>query len=326
MKLLQTETEVEKYRKVWQISEEEVIFGECIGRGAVGEVYRGKWRGINVAIKIVKGALMRSSEEMVRELDHEASMLQNVRHANVVQFFGMGTKKNGTPFIVIELMELGTLTEILRNDNIVLDWETKTRFALETAQGMALVHWLGRMHRDLKSRNILVTASGPGGLMRAKVADFGTAALAQMAKNASTALSLYNEFDDNDLPKSTASDTAMSISERVNIMRTKGIGTPLWMAPEILGGSSTYDASADVYSYGIVMWEIASRREPWTELSGRFFMNRLLEKLNSGIRPRIEDTWPKSYVALMEACWATSPHARPPFSIVVQRLESEMTP
>ena len=166
MRLLETETEVEKYRKVWHIPADEVFVAECIGSGAVGEVFKGKWRGIEVAIKTVKGAWM-SSEEMERELDHEASMLQAVRHANVVQFYGMGTLGDGTPFMVTELMELGTLSGVLQDvGGVEIDWTTRHRFALETALGMAMVHSLGRMHRDLKSANILVTMAGLGGLMR----------------------------------------------------------------------------------------------------------------------------------------------------------------
>ena len=311
VQLLEKETEVAKYRKVWHIAPSEVTFSESIGKGSVGEVYKGIWRGIDVAIKTVKGAWM-SSEEMEKELDHEASMLQSVRHANVVQFFGMGTMGDGTPFIVIELMELGTLTEILRNDQIELDWQTRTKFALETAQGMALVHSLGRMHRDLKSGNILVTASGPGGAMRVKVADFGTATLAGIAVNASDIVAVER-----------VTESRLTVPQRGKSMRTKGIGTPLWMAPEILSGSPAYGASADVYSYGIVMWEIASRQEPWKEIKTNFliqFMDQLLQKVSAGIRPPVADEWPKDYVALMKECWCSHAYARPIFASIVARL------
>lgn len=83
-KLLATEQEVQQYRKVWHIPADEIQMHDCIGRGAVGEVFRGRWRDMAVAVKTVKGAWM-SSEEMELELDHEASALQAVRHANVVQ-------------------------------------------------------------------------------------------------------------------------------------------------------------------------------------------------------------------------------------------------
>ena len=205
------------------------------------------------------------------------------------------------------LKELGILTGVLQDKRIILDRETKTRFALETAQGMALVHSLGRMHRDLKSGNILVTMAGSGGIMRLKVADFGTATLAGMAKNVSSVVNVE--------------EMTMPLTERIKTMRTKGIGTPLWMAPKILSGSSGYRASADVYSYGIVMWEIASRQEPWVELSGSFIMDQLLERLVRGIRPNILKEWQKEYAKLMTEGWSTDPLAHPSFSAIVQRLE-----
>ena len=309
MRLLETETEVEKYRKVWHIPADEVEMSVCIGSGAVGEVFKGKWRGIDVAIKTVKGAWM-SSEEMERELDHEASMLQAVRHANVVQFYGMGTLGDGTPFMVTELMELGTLSGVLQDvGGVELNWETKYRFVLETAQGMALVHSLGRMHRDLKSANILVTMSGLGGLMRLKVSDFGTATLASIAAGGGGAA--QTSLPHQDVTMSTYTDRARTV-------RTKGIGTPLWMAPEVLEGNSRYGPSADVYSYGIVMWEIASRDEPWSDVQGSFLMDALLERIKAGIRPPIDVTWPHSYVAMMQECWRTEAEARPSFAEIVK--------
>ena len=143
-------------RKIWQLAPCELRLMECIGSGAVGEVFRGQWRDMDVAVKTFRGVCM-TNEEMESELDHEAIMLHAVRHAHVVQFFGAGTLEDGTPFMVVELMELGTLTGVLQDTAVDLDWPTRQRFAHETALGMALVHALGHMHRDLKSGNILVT-------------------------------------------------------------------------------------------------------------------------------------------------------------------------
>ena len=332
------EQEVETYRKAWHIPAAEITFEDCIGRGAVGEVFRAIWRDMPVAAKTVKGAWM-SSEEIERELDHEASMLRTVRHAHVVQFFGAGTLDDGTPFLVTELMELGTLTNVLHNSSISLDWCTKQRFARETALGMALVHSLGRMHRDLKSGNILVTASS--GIMRLKVADFGTATLATIAHGGVQGIveSVDADFhcigteDENRDANGVAEGlsigplrwTSGSHSGRVHTIRTKGVGTPLWMAPEILAGEARYGPSADVYSFGIVMWEIASRDEPWKNVhSTSFLMNALLDLIRSGERPEIKDDWPILYVELMKRCWATDAAVRPTFAQVATLLEEKV--
>src|SRR3569623_1366021 len=168
-------------------------------------------------------------------------------------------------------MVLGALTDVLRVH--VLDWPTKQRFAKEIALGMALVHSLGRMHRDLKSGNVLVTAAG--GTMRLKVADFGTATLLDMAWSSTAAV-----------PGGGAGDSARN--------HTKGLGTPLWMAPEVLAGQA-YTYSADVYSYAIVMWEIAAQAEPWPNVQGSFIAPKLLTLIRAGRRPVVDSAWPAAY-------------------------------
>jgi LRR receptor-like serine/threonine-protein kinase FLS2 len=166
---------------------------------------------------------------------------------------------------------------------------------VEIARGMALVHSLGRMHRDLKADNILMTAD-----MHAKIADFGTASLLTMARAASAPN-----------PRLAAGDEDL----RLMTQRTKGVGTPLWMAPEMIAGKK-YDAKVDVYSYGIVLWEIASQRLPWEDVKGKFFLETLLSTIESGQRPLVEDGWPRGYCAVMERCWLLAPSDRPDFDTV----------
>ena len=94
------------------------------------------------------------------------------------------------------------------------------------------------------------------------------------------------------------------------------------MAPEIIQGSSSYTLSADVYSYGIVLWEIASQEKPWTEVKETtFFMAALLKRILAGQRPHVNEAWPQTYSDLMVQCWATSPTARPLFGLIVDTLE-----
>ena len=95
------------------------------------------------------------------------------------------------------------------------------------------------------------------------------------------------------------------------------------MAPEILQGSRAYTLSADVYSYGIVLWEIASQAVPWTEINdASFFMDNLLRRILSGQRPQLNAAWPPAYCDLMVQCWATDPALRPVFGVVVEALVS----
>ncbi len=301
--------QLQRVRKTWEIGHEEIVIGEQIGRGAFGAVFRGVWRRMDVAIKTMTGAYM-NEEDLQRELDNEASALQTVRHAHIVQFFGAGTLQEGTPFIVTELMELGSLTGVLRRDT-TLDWVTKRRFAYEIATAMELVHSLGRMHRDMKSGNVLVWAVEQRGslVMHVKVADFGTATLIDKAFG-----SVWT-----DASQPTSINMITTLRTATVTARTKGIGTPLWMAPEVISGQR-YNQKADVYSYGIVMWEIASQSEPWADVEADFLLNKLLELIREGVRPTVASDWPQEYVSVMQQCWSTESAQRPTFVEVARVL------
>ena len=108
---------------------------------------------------------------------------------------------------------------------------------------------------------------------------------------------------------------------RARTVRTRGVGTPLWMAPEALAGDKYYP-SADVFSFGIVMWEIASQQEVWADLPSPIFAEDLLLRLRQGERPPVHASWPAAYCTLMQACWALDASARPSFAIVKARLHA----
>ena len=103
---------------------------------------------------------------------------------------------------------------------------------------------------------------------------------------------------------------------------TKGAGTLLWMAPEVFAGGSRYGPEVDVYSFGVIMWELLTRRLPWDEIEAidrHRFMRELEQALVSGRRPavaaEVEQLHP-GFVAVMRGCWATEPRDRPGFEAV----------
>ena len=187
-------------------------------------------------------------------------------------------------------------------------------FALDTARGMAHVHSLGRMHRDLKSGNLLISSS-----LHVKVADFGTATIAGMAATAN-AEGGYHEGANKSINADSGLLDAAAI--RAHTQRTKGVGTPLWMAPEVIMGKTSYGPAADVYSFAIVMWEIAAQDVPWKEVKAQsFFMDALLKEILAEKRPAIDANWPAAYSRLMQQCWATDPVRRGTFAEAVEVLE-----
>ena len=107
------------------------------------------------------------------------------------------------------------------------------------------------------------------------------------------------------------------------------MGTPLWMAPELFVGGTKYGPEVDVYSFGVIMWELATRKLPWqdeiAETQYILFFAALYKAFESGERPQVPcevaEARPE-FVALMRKCWATDPATRPTAIAVVRRFRS----
>lgn len=206
---------------------------EIIGKGRYGEVWRGRWRGENVAVKIFS-----SREE--RSWFREAEIYQTVmlRHENILGFIAADNKDNGTwtqLWLVTDAHENGSLYDYLSRTHV--DIIGMMKIALSTASGLAHLHMeiLGTRgkpaiaHRDLKSKNILVKRNGT-----CCIADLGLA----VRHNSST--------------------------DSVDIAPNHRVGTKRYMAPEVLDESINMNhfesfKRADVYALGLVLWEVARR-------------------------------------------------------------------
>lgn len=97
---------------------------------------------------------------------------------------------------------------------------------------------------------------------------------------------------------------------------TKKIGTFQWMAPEVLT-TQDYTEKADVFSFGIIMWEIATRKPPYKNISGITVANRVV---SNDLRPKIDEKIPSQWAKLMVKCWQKNPDARPRFSEIISAL------
>ena len=117
-------------------------------------------------------------------------------------------------------------------------------------------------------------------------------------------------------------------SEAFQATMTRGVGTPLWMAPELFVGGTKYGPEVDVYSFGVIMWELATRKIPWeeeiTETEYIMFFAALCKALENGDRPAVlaeaVEAAPE-FVALMTECWAGDPTAQPEAAAVAELLE-----
>lgn len=99
---------------------------------------------------------------------------------------------------------------------------------------------------------------------------------------------------------------------------TNKIGTYQWMAPEVIQGQQ-YSEKADVYSFGIILWEIASRKPPFKDLNG---LQVSQEVVKNNLRPALSQRFPDPFAKLMQRCWDKDPESRPSFEKIIIELES----
>ena len=198
---------------------------QLIGQGSFGEVYVGTFLGSPCAIKTMLPKLQ-AQPKLVKQFVEEILLMSTLRHPNVVMFLGACTKVPNLS-MVLEFCDHGSLHDFLKREakhGIKITMSLIFRFALDVARGVYYLHRKCKVvQRDLKARNVLVDKS-----LNAKVADFGLSRV---------------------LGETDASLTAC--------------GTPAWTAPEIIrniASGERYTEKVDVYSFGIIMWELVARR------------------------------------------------------------------
>eukprot|EP01125_Pyxidicula_operculata_P020436 TRINITY_DN7549_c0_g1_i1.p1 TRINITY_DN7549_c0_g1~~TRINITY_DN7549_c0_g1_i1.p1 ORF type:complete len:321 (+),score=16.41 TRINITY_DN7549_c0_g1_i1:23-964(+) len=198
---------------------------EVLGRGFFGEVYHGvlTLSHTEVACKVLNGRSMFQLSG-IELFNREVSILRGLDHPNVIKYIGT-CNENNRKMIVTEYMENGPLKDYLHNNTqMTPDIGNLFRIACDIVSGMKFLHERNPpiLHRDLNCGNILL-----GKDLTAKVADFG------LSREASPSL-------------------ASSLT----------LGKVPWMAPEVLEAPSNYTTSADVYSFGILFWEMVTFQHP----------------------------------------------------------------
>jgi len=165
----------------WILDYQDLELLERIGVGSYGDVYRGIYRGTEVAAKKLRG--IHTVDSMQQFLDEMAVMCE-LRHPNVLLFMGACIEPNHQS-IVTEYMPRGSLYEVLHDDMLVLDWQLLRHMALDAARGLEFLHSADPavLHRDLKSLNLLIDKK-----WNLKVADFGLTSLADFQRKSGGSL------------------------------------------------------------------------------------------------------------------------------------------
>ncbi|XWS62345.1 hypothetical protein CRYUN_Cryun06bG0003100 [Craigia yunnanensis] len=258
-----------------------------LGSGTFGTVYHGKWRGTDVAIKRIKKSCFtgRSSEQerLTVEFWREADILSKLHHPNVVAFYGVVQDgPGGTLATVTEYMVNGSLRHVLLSRGRQLDRRKRLIIAMDAAFGMEYLHSKNIVHFDLKCDNLLVNLKDPVRPI-CKVGDFGLSKIKR------------------------------------NTLVTGGVrGTLPWMAPELLNGSSSkVSEKVDVFSFGIVLWEILTGEEPYANMHYGAIIGGIV---SNTLRPPVPSFCDPEWKLLMEQCWAPDPVVRPSFTEIARRL------
>jgi serine/threonine-protein kinase len=218
-----------------------------LGKGGMGAVYRARHilLGDRVAIKILPPE-MRSNAEWLRRFQREGQAARRFRHPNAVTVYDLRTSADGTIYLVMEYVEGNTL-----------DSELKKRGKFSAAEALTVMtpvmsvlnaaHAMGVVHRDLKPENIMIGKASTGGEPVVKLLDLGIAKLREVAGAEKTG------------------NTNLTIAGQM-------LGTPYYMSPEQWGelpddGNSEIDGRADIYSLGVVMYEIIAGRRPFAGMT-----------------------------------------------------------
>ncbi|KAK7329824.1 hypothetical protein VNO77_24004 [Canavalia gladiata] len=260
-----------------------------LGSGTYGAVYHGKWKGSDVAIKRIKASCFagRPSERarLIADFWKEALMLSSLHHPNVVSFYGIVRDgPDGSLATVTEFMINGSLKQFLHKKDRTIDRRKRLIIAMDAAFGMEYLHGKNIVHFDLKCENLLVNMRDPQRPV-CKIGDLGLSKVKQ--------------------------HTLVSGGVR---------GTLPWMAPELLSGKSNMvSEKIDVYSFGIVMWELLTGNEPYADMHCASIIGGIV---NNTLRPQIPTWCDPEWKSLMESCWASDPAERPSFSEISKKLRS----
>lgn len=244
-------------------------FERKLGRGSFGEVWCGKWKGKEVAVKKFFLSIENISEKDIKNIKKEIEIIKKLKNENIIEYYGVHCENNEVS-IIMDYAKLGTLTKFI-NDNSNQknqDWEINIKLIREMTKGLIYIHGENIIHRDLKSLNILLTINNS-----IKISDFG-------------------------LSKTKISSSTSS--------KASVVGTLRWMAPENIK-EGKYSEKSDIYSLGMIIWEIVSRCTiPFKDLD----QNQVLYKLSNNCKEKIPSNIPVVIKEIINSCWHIEPEQR----------------
>jgi len=266
---------------------------EGLADGGMGLVYRAEdiKLGRRVAIKFLPEESAKDSAVLGR-FEREARAASALEHPNICPIYEFGEHK-GQPFLVMQLLDGQTLRELLENRKLenqksklgsqsnlasqggpVLQLEEMLDLAIQIADGLDAAHHKGIIHRDIKPANIFVTSQG-----QAKILDFGLAKLASGV----TAAGDGSERDDSGVGGAFRETAPLSTPDPFLSQSGVAMGTAGYMSPEQVRGEKL-DARTDLFSFGLVLYEMATGQRAFKGDAGPALQNAILNQTSTPVR------------------------------------------
>ncbi|PAA79361.1 hypothetical protein BOX15_Mlig012838g10 [Macrostomum lignano] len=267
--------------KLLIVNDDDVMKQKEIGSGAFGTVYKGILRSsTNKGVRELPVAikvLRGHSPKLGQELLNEASMLARVQHPCCIRLVALCLTQE--PQLITALMPRGCLLEFLRAHRNQIGAERMLRWGLQVAEGMEYLESLGIVHRDLAARNVLLQTPD-----QVRITDFGLARLLDMSEG---------EF-----------------------IQTAGLLPVKWLGVECFE-SGLFSHKSDVWSYGVLLWEICTFGESPYNPYGIRSVEDITGLLKKGIRLNQPDICSIDFYNILLSCWLPHPESRPSFRDMV---------
>lgn len=256
------------------VADMEVI--RLLGKGAFGHVYAVNAPGHDkpLALKLMNASV--SSESMQRRFQREAEVIQRLQSDFVPAIYDFGEYEDGSPFILMELLQGQTLGELMKTEGGKLPWRRVLDLGLQACEALEVAHAVGVLHRDLKPDNLFIVGE------RLKILDFGVATFVSGHTDRHGALTQTSAI----------------------------VGTPHYMSPEQIR-SAKIGVEADIYMLGVVLYECLTGERPF---GGEFLGDLLGSVLSGQYRPIAyhSPTTPRILTNAIQRAMSLDPNARFP--------------